>query len=110
MQCVAMRLDDDSRFLATTENDDLIARLTDGDPLGRPVFVRSFDFGNRCALGCPKLPGLCDRGDQPLSVRNRYGERRVVTQTEDAMDRRLEVDAHAGLGVGAKSQSVVDHR
>jgi acetyl-CoA C-acetyltransferase len=45
------RLDeDDSRFLATTENDDLIALLTDGDPLGRPVCVRSFDYGNRCAL------------------------------------------------------------
>jgi acetyl-CoA C-acetyltransferase len=46
------RLDkDDSRFLATTENDDLIALLTDGDPLGQAVFVRSFDYGNRCALG-----------------------------------------------------------
>ncbi|MBO0879924.1 MAG: acetyl-CoA acetyltransferase [Mycobacterium sp.] len=45
------RLDeDDSRFLATTENDDLIALLTDGDPLGRPVSARSFDYGNRCAL------------------------------------------------------------
>jgi len=46
------RLDaDDSRFLATTENDDLIALLTDGDPLGRRVSVRSFDYGNRCELG-----------------------------------------------------------
>jgi acetyl-CoA C-acetyltransferase len=45
------RLDDDSRFLATTENEDLIALLTDGDPLGRPISVRSFDHGNRCALG-----------------------------------------------------------
>ncbi|MGH3633465.1 MAG: acetyl-CoA acetyltransferase [Mycobacterium sp.] len=45
------RLDaDDSRFLATTEDDDLIALLTDGDPLGRPVSVRSFDYGNRCTL------------------------------------------------------------
>jgi acetyl-CoA C-acetyltransferase len=45
------RLDEnDSRFLATTENDDLIALLTDGDPLGRPVSVRSFDYGNRCVL------------------------------------------------------------
>jgi acetyl-CoA C-acetyltransferase len=43
------RLDaDDSRFLATTEDDELIALLTDGDPLGQPVRVRSFDYGNRC--------------------------------------------------------------
>jgi len=43
------RLDsDDSRFLATTEDDDLITSLTDGDPLGTAVRVRSFDYGNRC--------------------------------------------------------------
>jgi acetyl-CoA C-acetyltransferase len=46
------RLDaDDSRFLATAEDDDLIGLLTDGDPLGRSVVVRSFEYGNRCALG-----------------------------------------------------------
>ena len=45
------RLDaDDSRFMATTEDDDLIALLTEGDPLGKSVRVRSFDYGNRCAL------------------------------------------------------------
>jgi acetyl-CoA C-acetyltransferase len=42
---------DDSRFLATTEDDELIALLVDGDPLGRKVRVRSFDYGNRCTLG-----------------------------------------------------------
>lgn len=43
------RLDSDgSRFLATTEDDDLIALLTNGDPLGTAVRVRSFDYGNRC--------------------------------------------------------------
>jgi acetyl-CoA C-acetyltransferase len=42
--------DDGTRFLATTEDDDLIALLTDGDPLGKPVSVCSFDYGNRCAL------------------------------------------------------------
>jgi acetyl-CoA C-acetyltransferase len=48
---IAGRLDaDDSRFLATTEDDDLIALLTGADPLGQPVSVRSFDYGNRCAL------------------------------------------------------------
>lgn len=41
---------DDSRFLATAEDDDLIALLTDGDPLGTSVRVESFDYGNRCAL------------------------------------------------------------
>ena len=45
------RLDaDNSRFLSTTEEDDLIALLTDGEPLGQAVTVRSFDYGNRCSL------------------------------------------------------------
>ena len=44
------RLDDGSRFLSTTEDDELIALLIDGDPLGRSVRVRSFDYGNRCTL------------------------------------------------------------
>ena len=44
------RLDDGSRFLSTTEDDELVALLIDGDPLGRRVRVRSFDYGNRCAL------------------------------------------------------------
>lgn len=43
------RLDTDgSRFLATTEDDDLISLLTDGEPLGSAVQVKSFDYGNRC--------------------------------------------------------------
>jgi acetyl-CoA C-acetyltransferase len=45
------RLDaDGTRFLATTEDDDLIGLLIDGEPLNRPVSVRSFDYGNRCSL------------------------------------------------------------
>jgi acetyl-CoA C-acetyltransferase len=45
------RLDaDHSRFLATTEDDDLIALLTEGEPLQEAVTVRSFDYGNRCSL------------------------------------------------------------
>ena len=44
------RLADDTRFLSTTEDDELIALLTDGDPLGQHVRVRSFDYGNRCFL------------------------------------------------------------
>ncbi|ORW38380.1 acetyl-CoA acetyltransferase [Mycobacterium paraense] len=45
------RLDDGSRFLSTTEDDELIALLIDGDPLGGEVRVRSFDYGNRCFAG-----------------------------------------------------------
>ncbi|MBV8928509.1 MAG: acetyl-CoA acetyltransferase [Mycobacteriaceae bacterium] len=41
---------DGSRFLATTEDDELIALLTDGEPVGERVIVRSFDYGNRAAL------------------------------------------------------------
>jgi len=45
------RLDDGSRFLSTTEDDDLITLLIDGDPLGSAVRVHSFEYGNRCTLG-----------------------------------------------------------
>ena len=41
---------DDSRFLATSEDDEFIALLIDGEPLGRKIRVRSFDYGNRCSL------------------------------------------------------------
>ena len=41
---------DDSRFLATTEDDELTALLIEGEPLGRKVRVQSFDYGNRCSL------------------------------------------------------------
>jgi acetyl-CoA C-acetyltransferase len=44
------RLADNSRFLSTTEDEELIALLTDGDPIGGTVAVRSFDYGNRCTL------------------------------------------------------------
>jgi acetyl-CoA C-acetyltransferase len=42
---------DDTRFLSTTEDSELIALLTDGDPVGSPVRVRSFDYGNRSTSG-----------------------------------------------------------
>jgi acetyl-CoA C-acetyltransferase len=44
------RLADNSRFLSTTEDEELIALLTDDDPIGRTVAVRSFEYGNRCTL------------------------------------------------------------
>jgi len=45
------RLDaDDSRFMATTRDDDLMALMTTGDPLGARIVVTSTDKGNRAAL------------------------------------------------------------
>jgi len=41
---------DGSRFLATTEDDDLVALLCDGEPLGTAITVRALDYGNRCSL------------------------------------------------------------
>ncbi len=48
---VVGRLDsDNSRFLATTEDEDLVRLMTDTDPLGARIVVTSFDHGNRAAL------------------------------------------------------------
>jgi acetyl-CoA C-acetyltransferase len=45
------RLDsDDSRFLATSEDEDLVALLSEGEPLGSSITVRSTDKGNRASL------------------------------------------------------------
>ena len=41
---------DNSRFLATTEDDDLVALLSDDDPLGAAIMVRSTEHGNRASL------------------------------------------------------------
>ncbi|MFG1934464.1 acetyl-CoA acetyltransferase [Mycobacterium sp. NPDC048908] len=41
---------DNSRFMATTEDDDLVALMTDGDPLGAAITVWSTDNGNRASL------------------------------------------------------------
>lgn len=44
------RLDsDDRRFLAVTTDDDLVALMSDGDPLGAPIVVRSDDRVNRAS-------------------------------------------------------------
>jgi acetyl-CoA C-acetyltransferase len=47
---------DDSRFLATTVDPELVALLSDTDPLGQRIAVRSFDYGNRAALTPEALP------------------------------------------------------
>ncbi|HEU4362077.1 MAG TPA: acetyl-CoA acetyltransferase [Mycobacterium sp.] len=41
---------DGSRFLTSTEDDDLIALLSTGEPLGAQITVRALDYGNRCSL------------------------------------------------------------
>ena len=41
---------DNSRLLATTEDDDLVALMCDGDPLGARIVVKSFEHGNRACL------------------------------------------------------------
>ena len=45
------RLDaDDSRFMATTDDEDLVALMSDGDPLGANISVWSTEHGNRALL------------------------------------------------------------
>ena len=39
------RLDDDSRFMAITEDENLVAAMTDGDPLGARIAVKPGDDG-----------------------------------------------------------------
>ncbi|AQA02144.1 acetyl-CoA acetyltransferase [Mycobacterium sp. MS1601] len=41
---------DGSRFMATTEDDELVALMSDGDPLGARVAIRSTENGNRATL------------------------------------------------------------
>ena len=45
------RLDaDGSRFFATTEDEDLVGLMSDGDPLGIAIVVTSTGRGNRASL------------------------------------------------------------
>ena len=45
------RLDaNNSRFMATSDDDDLVALLADGEPLGARISVRSTEHGNRASL------------------------------------------------------------
>jgi acetyl-CoA C-acetyltransferase len=45
------RLDaDGSRFIATTEDEDLVGLMSDGDPLGAHIVVTSTEHGNRARL------------------------------------------------------------
>ncbi|CQD20262.1 acetyl-CoA acetyltransferase [Mycobacterium lentiflavum] len=42
---------DDTRFMATTDDQDLVALMCDDDPLGAEISVWSTDNGNRASLG-----------------------------------------------------------
>ncbi|OBF65366.1 acetyl-CoA acetyltransferase [Mycobacterium sp. 852002-51971_SCH5477799-a] len=42
---------DNTRFMATTDDDDLVALMCDDDPLGAEISVWSTDNGNRASLG-----------------------------------------------------------
>ena len=44
------RLDDNGRFLATSEDENLVALLSDGEPLGASIVVRATEAGNRATL------------------------------------------------------------
>jgi acetyl-CoA C-acetyltransferase len=45
------RLDaDDSRFMATTEDEDLVGLMSDGDPLGAHIVVTETEHGNRVSF------------------------------------------------------------
>jgi len=44
------RAEDGSRFMATTEDAELVALMSDGDPLGARISVRSTENGNRATL------------------------------------------------------------
>ena len=41
---------DNSRFMATSEDEDLVALLAEGEPLGAKVLVRASEYGNRVSL------------------------------------------------------------
>jgi acetyl-CoA C-acetyltransferase len=41
---------DGARFMAITEDEDLVGLMSDGDPLGAPIKVRSSEHGNRVSL------------------------------------------------------------
>jgi hypothetical protein len=83
----------------------LLVVITEGIPVQDSAYAWAYnrDKGNKTRI-------MVDRGDQPVGVRYRHGQRRVITQAEDAVDARLKVDADTGVGVGAECESVVNDR
>jgi acetyl-CoA C-acetyltransferase len=67
------RLDaDGSRFVARGDDRDseLLDLLTCPEPIGQPVFVRSFGFGNRVTVSQARMDELFP--SEPLVLRDRY--------------------------------------
>lgn len=67
------RLDaDGSRFVARGDDRDseLLGLLTSPEPIGQPVFVRSFGFGNRVTVSRARMNKLFP--PEPLVLRDRY--------------------------------------
>jgi acetyl-CoA C-acetyltransferase len=67
------RLDaDGSRFVARGDDrdSDLLDLLASAEPIGQPVFVRSFGFGNRVTTSAARLDELFP--PEPLVLRDRY--------------------------------------
>ncbi|NIH85163.1 acetyl-CoA acetyltransferase [Amycolatopsis granulosa] len=72
------RLDDGRRFIASSDDADMLGRLLEGEPIGSRVHVRSFGFGNRVAatpermdeLFPPRAPGFRDHYEHVLVRRD----------------------------------------
>ena len=70
---------DDSRFMALTEDDDLVASMTDGDPLGAAISV-IFDGKKNTALWrkCCCYCGGADPSGPTVAVRDRRAPGRAL--------------------------------
>ncbi|MDQ0377077.1 acetyl-CoA acetyltransferase [Amycolatopsis thermophila] len=55
---VVGRLDDGRRFLASTQDEEMLDRLLEGEPIGGKVYVRSFGFGNRVTATAERMDEL----------------------------------------------------
>ncbi|NYI87262.1 acetyl-CoA C-acetyltransferase [Amycolatopsis endophytica] len=67
---VVGRLDDGSRFLASTQDEEMLARLGEGEPIGGKVYVRSFGHGNRVTTTAERMDELFPR--RPPGFRDTY--------------------------------------
>jgi len=93
------------RFLANTHEGDqeTLETLIEDDPLGKPVFVRSFGFGNRVAFSeerleelFPKKPPVL-RDDYEFMLVERRGHVLEITMNRPEMRNALHPPAHEEL-------------
>ena len=61
---------DGRRFVASGADEDLLAFLTDGEPIGGRVYVRSFGTGNRVTVSDARMDALFPA--EPLVLRDQY--------------------------------------